>query len=343
MPRWRGDRPKYVMPIHRNGRWHTYYRRGEKIIPIAGDPGTAAWYASYAEIHETFEPVKPEGPRYGTLAHVAAEYQQGQRWAALANKTKATYRAEVEALVELFGDAKVDQISRGVIVSLRDKIAKTKSPRAAIERIKVLRLLLGQAYNMDLVDRNHAMKIGPPVGYRAEPWRHWDDDELSLFLSHSAARWRRAVMVLLHTGLRAGDAVKVRRSDIKDGLLRWVAHKTNTPVVIPIHSELAAELERPMSVESMFVIAGSKGRPLLVGSISSGVAKEFRRLGIDQPPPIHGLRKNAVMRLLSVGVEIEDIHAITGQSHEMIKHYGKQYDRERRARAAILKMETKCL
>lgn len=41
------------------------------------------------------------------------------------------------------------------------------------------------------------------------------------------------------------------------------------------------------------------------------------------------------MRLLSAGVDIEDIHAITRQSHEMIKHYGKQYDRERRARGHI--------
>lgn len=340
MPKWKGDRPKYMWPRWKNNRWDTFYRRKGKYTLIQGTPGTAEWWANYAEIHKTFEPAKREGPTYGTLAHVAVEYQNGPKWSKLANKTRTTYRTEIDELLSLFGDAQVDQITRSVIVGLRDKVAETKSPRAAIERIKVLRILLGQAYDMDLVDRNHARNIGKPIGYKAEPWRHWEDEEISLFLSHAAPRWRRAVNVLLHTGLRVGDAIRVRRSDIKDNVLRWVANKTGTPVVIPLHSQLKFELSLPMEVESVYLLASQKGLPFkLVTSINHGIVREFKRLGIEKPPPIHGLRKNAVMRLLEAGCEVDDVHAVTGQSREMIAHYGQKYDRERRARAAILKLE----
>ena len=340
MPNWKGDRPKYMWPRWKSNRWDTFYRRNGKYTLIRGKPGTAEWWENYAEIHKGFEATKPEGPRYGTLAHVAVEYKNGPKWSKLADKTKTNYRAEIDALVDLFGDAKVDQITRSVVIGLRDKIAETRSPRAAIERIKVLRILLGQAYDMDLVDRNHALKTGNPIGYKSEPWRHWEDDEITLFLNHAAPRWRRAVNVLLHTGLRVGDAIKVRRGDIKDNVLRWVTNKTSTPVVIPLHKELIHELSLPMDVESVYLLASVKGRPFkLVTSINHGIVREFKRLGIDNAPPIHGLRKNAVMRLLEAGCEVDDVHAVTGQSREMIAHYGQKYDRERRARAAILKLE----
>ena len=341
MPKWKGDRPKYMWPRWRNGRWQTFYRRGGRCTLIRGEHLTAEWWASYADLHAGFEQTKPDGPRYGTLAHVAIEYKNGPKWSKLAEKTKTNYHAEIDALIELFGDAKVDQITRGVVVRLRDRIAEKRSPRAAIERIKVLRILLGQAYDMDLVDRNHALKIGNPIGYKAEPWRHWEDDEIELFLKGAQPRWRRAVTVLLYTGLRVGDAIKICRSDIKNNVLRWVTSKKKTPVVIPLHRDLIDELSRPMDVESVdYLIVGVKGsRFKHVTSVNHGIVKEFKLLGIDNPPPVHGLRKNAVMRLLQAGCSIEDVQAVTGQSADMVTHYGQQYDRERRARAAILKLE----
>lgn len=341
MPTWRGPMPDYLQPVRKGDKWHTYYRRAGQRFTIKGEPGTAEWWSNYAEIHAGFEPVRPDRPRLGTFAHVVAEYMESAKWLNLKDKTRVTYLAEIQELQKTLGDAKPDQITRPVIVTLRDRVAETKSARAAIERIKVLRILLGHAYDMGLVDRNHALKLPAPVGYRAEPWRPWTDDEIELFLKHAAPRWRRAVMVLLYTGLRVGDALSIRRKDIKGGILRWTASKTSVELVIPIHSSLAAELELPMEVESLYLIHSLQGRQIkLTTSVNHGIVREFKRLGIDKPPPVHGLRKNAVMRLLEVGCTRDEVRAMTGQSDEMIDHYGQKFDRERLSRAAVTKLET---
>lgn len=341
MPIWHGPKlPPYVWVKFQNKRWHVYYRRAGLYVRIDEEPGTAAWYEIYTKIHASFErKPKPLAPAHDTLAAVALEYQQSPKWSKLKPKTRATYKAELDALVQLWGDAKVERITRGLIIALRDKLAKSRSPRVAIERIKVLRLLLGHAYDLDLIDRNHATNVGPPIGYEAEPWRHWEPEEIKLFLSAAAPRWRRAAMVLLYTGLRLGDAVNVERKHVRDGVLRWKTSKKGKPVVIHLHRELVAELRMPMEIESIYLIAGLKGGQMLPTSVNHGINKEFKRLGIDQPPPIHGLRKNAVMRLFEADCSIEEIHAVTGQSRAMIEHYGKQYERERAAKAAILKLE----
>jgi len=90
----------------------------------------------------------------------------------------------------------------------------------------------------------------------------------------------------------------------------------------------------------MFLINGERGRPIRVEStLSHAVRDEGKRLGMDDPPPLHGLRKNAVMALVEAGCEPREIQAITGQSLQTIEHYAAKYKRERLAQAAILKLE----
>lgn len=321
-----------------------YYRRDGRNIRIVGEIGSREWHSHYQEIHESFEsdaPKQEAALAEDIFSEVVVAYRSSRRYLKLKPKTKENYEVELRRLLALFGDLSIRKLNARHISQLRDRISAEKSPRAAKEMMKVVRLVFATAMERAIITLNPVLGVDDPIDYRPEPWRHWEEDEIALFLKHAAPRWRRAVMVLLFTGLRVSDALQVRRQDIKDNVLRWKTEKTGTPVVIPLHRDLIAELERPLDVESLeYLIVSLKGRPFgRASSINHGVVGEFKRLGIDNPPPVHGLRKNAVMRLLEVGCEAEDVHAVTGQSHKMIKHYGKQYDRERRARAAILKWE----
>ncbi|MGI9490012.1 MAG: hypothetical protein ACR2RF_29805 [Geminicoccaceae bacterium] len=47
------------------------------------------------------------------------------------------------------------------------------------------------------------------------------------------------------------------------------------------------------------------------------------------------------MNLLEHGCTEEMANAITGQSKEMIRHYGQDFNRHRLAKAAVLKLEYK--
>ena len=53
----------------------------------------------------------------------------------------------------------------------------------------------------------------------------------------------------------------------------------------------------------------------------------------------HGLRKSAVVFLLEAGCSHAEVSAITGQSHQMVEHYGRQVSQRKLAASAILKWE----
>ncbi|MGI9420020.1 MAG: tyrosine-type recombinase/integrase [Geminicoccaceae bacterium] len=105
--------------------------------------------------------------------------------------------------------------------------------------------------------------------------------------------------------------------------------QTDAEVVIPITNALAKELETPLPIEGLTLIVGTRGRPIRGDVLYHSIKKEAARLGIEDMKPLHGLRKNAVMTFLEHGLDYQMIRAITGQSDEMIRYYGQNYDRHR--------------
>lgn len=320
------------------GRQYCYYRRGGRYVRIDGKIGSPGWLQSYLDIHAAFDAGDARPGRADRLVDVVREYQASRKWRRLAATTQANYQREIDALLLAWGTMPAGAITRGMIIAMRDQLDDLGRPRAALERVKVVRLLLGHAHDLDLISTNQAAGIGQPIGYQPTAWREWTPAEIETFEASAAPRWRRAVMLLRFTGLRVGDAVRVQRSDIAGGAIRWTVHKTNTPVVIPLHRTIAGELAG--KADSLFLMPALDGRPFKHSrSVSSGVKAEARRVGILDPPPLHGLRRNAVMALLQAGCSKAEVRAITGQSDRMIDHYGAAYDREGQARAAITKLE----
>jgi len=331
--------PKYANVFQRkNGQWASYYRRGGRNTPIDGEPGTAAWMANYEEIHSSWEQNGYVGVGPDAFSQVSELYLRSDRYRALKPRQQAAYRRDVDSLRQLFANIPVGKIDRRKAVLLRDRIAK-ESPRKAQKVVMVLKLIMECAMDHGFIERNPCDGVKRPVGYKANPWRPWEDTEIELFLAHAKPCWRRAVMILLYTGLRRADAISLTWNHINDGILRYRTSKTNAEVVVPLHSRLIAELEHRLA-DSMFLINGERGRPIRVEStLSHAVRDEGKRLGMDDPPPLHGLRKNAVMALVEAGCEPREIQAITGQSLQTIEHYAAKYKRERLAQAAILKLE----
>lgn len=53
----------------------------------------------------------------------------------------------------------------------------------------------------------------------------------------------------------------------------------------------------------------------------------------------HGLRKSSVVTLLEAGCTDAEVASITGQSRQMVEHYGRQVNQRKLAASAILKWE----
>ena len=101
---------------------------------------------------------------------------------------------------------------------------------------------------------------------------------------------RVAFEVLRETGLRRGDAVRVGRQHVRNGVIRLATEKTGEHVSIAISDVLAAALAAG-PVGHMTFIVGAGGKPL----VKEGFTNMFRiwalAAGVNKPP--HGLRKAA--------------------------------------------------
>ncbi|MDH3664127.1 MAG: tyrosine-type recombinase/integrase [Alphaproteobacteria bacterium] len=326
--------------IDRQGRPYFYYRRHGQFQRIWGEPCTAEWIDNYSRIHAAFEPRNMPDKKAGTFAAAAQAYMASPRFQNLATRTKGNYRIELDRLMPILGRSPLKNITRGVIIKLRDKLAES-SPRRAIEAIKVVNQVFERARDIDMIAANPAQGIGKPVGYKADPHRQSSLDDIETFLEGAQPVWRRALMVLLHTGLRREDAIRLRREHVRGGRIRIKTSKTKIDVVIPVSSALAVELDRPLQIDGLTLIVGTRGRPIRGDVLSHSIGKEAKRLGIEKPSPLHGLRKNAVMYLIEAGLSVEEVRAITGQSRQMIEHYGQAYNHEKVVDAAVRKLDLK--
>lgn len=334
---WR--KPKYVKLYESRGMLYSYYRRGGLEFAIKGEPGTKEWLEDYEAIHSRFESrQKASGPKPGSLAAAIVAYRESDRFQILAQSTKTRYDYALSNLRDKLGHLPLSSITRRSVVRLQAKIAETK-PRNAIEAVKVLRLVYECACDLGEVDFNPAKGVRKPPGYRAQQFDSWSDDQLDLFLNQAKPIWRRAVMVALYTGLRRSDLIRLTRGHIKNGWLIVDIEKTEGQVEIPLHSDLDAELKQKMPAASLMLIPTARGKRMNKDSLSHGVQKECQRLGITPNPPLHGLRRNAIIRLLEAGCSREEVMAITDQSERMVKHYAGRQHKRVLAQNAILKLE----
>lgn len=203
-----------------------------------------------------------------------------------------------------------------------------------------------RARDLDLTNQNPAKEISRPLGYQADPHRPWSHEELEFFPGNCRPVWRRAVIVLLYTGLRREDAINLQRRHIVDDRIYLskdrtgdTIRKTGAEVVIPIHPRLAEELSTPLPIEGLTLITGTHGRPIRGDVLTNPIRKEAKRLGITTTPSLHGLRKNAAMRLFEIGCSVEEIHAIAGQSHQMIHLFSQAYNRDHLVDSLVVKIE----
>jgi enterobacteria phage integrase len=166
----------------------------------------------------------------------------------------------------------------------------------------------------------------------------WPDDVLVAFDAAAPGHLRLGVLLLLYTGQRRSDVVKMRWSQFDGEVIEVLQQKTGEYVPIPCHHRLKSILSTlPRSSE--FILTGEQGRPYNVDTLTVMVKRQLRAIGIHGYT-VHGLRKNAAQALAEAGCPISEIMAITGhRSPAMALHYAKRAEKKKLARKAIDRWE----
>jgi integrase len=202
----------------------------------------------------------------------------------------------------------------------------------------VLRKLLSHAVRMGYRNDNPVAEIDR---YKSGSHHTWTEIELSAFERcwPLGTRERLAYALLLYTGQRGGDVVKMRRADIAGGAIAVVQQKTRTALSIPMHTELLASLKAGPS-NGLTLIGDRNGRPITRGTLTRLIRGAVEKAGLPPECVSHGLRKAQMRRLAEGGASAKQIASISGhKTLREVERYTEAADQKRLSRSAIAKLK----
>jgi integrase len=179
--------------------------------------------------------------------------------------------------------------------------------------------------------------------YRLGTYHTWTDPEIAQFERRwpLGTRERLAFALLLYTGQRGGDVVKMLRSDSVDGRIRVAQDKarkgTINELLIPIHPALARALQAGPVVGMAHLITNTRGQPMQ--RLTKFIAAASRAAGLPPRCVAHGLRKAALRRLAEAGSTTKQIAAVSGhRSLSEIERCTARADQAGLTQSAIAKL-----
>ena len=328
--------------IDRHGKARWYFRRGGgRQVPLPGLPGSQEFMAAYQATLAGSPPLPPSSKHVpsGSLAEVVTKYFSSASFVNLSPSSQQLYRIALKPIIEAHGHRLVHDLPKAAARHLIEEIGADRPGMANIARAvlsSVMRYAIGTGIRAD----------NPFAGlpkYRLGTHHTWTDAEIAQFERHwpLGTRERLAFALLLYTGQRGGDVVRIKRADIADGRIRVSQDKvrkgTTNELMIPIHPALAKALKAGPVVGMSHIITDARGRPLR--GLSALIARAARIAGLPDYCLAHGLRKAALSRLAEHGATTKEIAAMSGhRSLAEVEHYTARADQARLAQAAVAKL-----
>jgi integrase len=188
-----------------------------------------------------------------------------------------------------------------------------------------------------LCDSDPTAGIKVKVRASAHGFRDWPEHAIEQFeaVYPIGTRERLAFALLLYTGQRRGDVIRMGRQHVRGGLITVRQAKTGAPLEIPIHPELQSILAATGG-EHLTFLTTAAGKPFTGGSFTNWFGGRCRAAGLPIGLSAHGLRKAMCRRLAEAGCTAHQIAAISGhKSLREVERYTKTADQKRMAIAAM--------
>lgn len=323
----------------RHGRTVWYVRRGDgPRIRIKGEYGSPDFLAAYEAALRGERSAAVGAVKTGSLRWLIDRYRETPAWAQLSVATRRQRENIFKQIIENAGGQPYGAITEAVIVAGRDRRAKT--PFQARHFIDTMRGLFAWAREAQFVRTNPATAVKYPGKKNKEGFPVWTEADVEAY----EARWphgtkeRVWLAVLLYTGLRRGDAVRLGRQHVRDGIatLRTEKSQGQIEVTIPLLPPLLEALAAGPTGDLAF-ICGASGKPLTKESFGNLFRKACNTAGVRKSA--HGVRKIGATRAANNGATVAELEAIFGWTGgNMASHYTRAADRSRLARTAIGKL-----
>lgn len=312
--------PKYVQAFpDRHGKQRLYFRRPSyPRTPLPGPLFSETFWIAY---HKALEgkPDKPSAGEVktikGSINDLIVQYYQSLRFIQKADATKRNYKSVIEPFRAEYGDGPVADMRPKDIEAILAKVA-ARSTSSAYNLRKRLHMLMGFAIKRGFRTDN-PMHLVDRVEHETKGYEHWEEDDIAKFRAHwkIGTTQRLAFEILLHTGLRVSDAVRLGPQHLKKGVHTIVVQKTKKEVGIPLHVDLVPVLDAITDRQLTYLATKYGGRSRSSQGLTNFVIDAAKDAGLPPHRSAHGLRKAICIRLAEANCDALRIMAITGHQN----------------------------
>lgn len=319
----------------RHGQVVWYVRKGHGgRVRLKSVFGTDAFWKEYNEaLSDAPKPV--EAPAQdGSLAWGLRLYRSSSAWAALKSATRRQSENIYIHVIEQSGDAPLRAITSETIKRGRER--RQAKPHAANNFLKSMRRFFKWAADPNggnLLTVNPTLGVSLLEGKNKSGFHTWTNEEIERFEAFwpIGTRQRLAMDLLLYTGLARGDAVRLGRQHVSNGVITFRMEKNRGdgfvyPPLLPI---LAHTIAQTKCGDLTFLVT-EHGRPFVKEGFGNWFREACRKAGC--PGSAHGLRKAAATRAAENGATINQLMALFGwKTEKMALLYTRAADRKRLA------------
>lgn len=325
------DMPRKLPPFvnrqrTRFGKNLYYFRRGKGPRTPLPDPSSPEFEAAYtaALTGHTRAPAAKAGT--GSMAWLIGQYRQSSAFLALSRATRKQRDTFYVKIIDHHGDEPYAATTKAGIAKARDRRAAT--PAQARNFLDAMRGLFGWAAESGFITVDPTIGVKNPPRKKGPGFPAWTMDDVAAYV----ACWPQGTVqwvwlhVLLYTGLRRGDAVRVGWQNVRDGVITLGTEKTDTEAFMV----LLPELEHALKVGptgDMVWICGKGGLPLTKESFGNQFGEACRAAGVNKSA--HGLRKLLSAICAERGFTDAEMDAWFGWADgKMASHYRRSASRK---------------
>ena len=309
-----------VEDVDRHGNVRIYFRRkGQPKIRLTEMPGTAAFDAEYQRAFSG-ELKPPSASQHGaampeTLRWLCEQYYASSAFQLLAPSTRKVRRKMLEEICQRCGNFPFATMEARHVAKLRDE--KTAFPEGANHRVKALRQLFAWASSPEYryATKNPAREVAYLRSNNPDGIRAWSEADAARYEARHpiGTKARLAFDLLLYTGVRRSDAVRLGPQMERDGKLVFSEKKGSSRIVktheLPILPPLRRSIDATPTGHLVYLMTAT-GQPQSAHGFGTWFSRRCREAGLALSA--HGLRKLGAQRCAEAGASEHQLMALFG-------------------------------
>jgi integrase len=332
----RPSKPRGVKRIRKpNGAVYHYHRK--TMTPLPGEP----WSPEFMAALEAAEAGVQGADLPDTASAVGFSYLASDAFLRLAPASQAVRRRVIEEIITNYGHCGVGERSglTREMLEVRFDCLATYVPGWARVYLSGWRAFIQHAIKLGIRKTDCTAGIKRAKLHNPDGIATWSEEDIAAFREWwlLGTMERLAFELLLGTGQRRGDVIRMCRAHIKSDGLHVRQSKTGASLVLPVVPELQAALDAMPPNDSPFApFLTRDGEPFEPLAFTCWFRRAALAAGLAPGRTAHGLRKAACRRLAEAGCSANIIAAISGhRDWREVQRYTRAAEQARLARQGM--------